>query len=207
MPGSLSVSTPSSHLPPKKILHSSGPTSPPQTPPPPLPPPYSHPPSASWTAAVHLRPRSPARPPGPRLAKSQHQSLTAHSDPLWSKTLRALWRFWATPTAILLLSGAQWWVRVVSVGEVTEVDAAGRVVAAGATAAPGCWSWWRMCRVIWTWQHSATRSSSTSTSWLLQTVTHCSWYEWNGLWVTLFKILTGLTDQAGQEEVRHKTGQ
>lgn len=174
MPGSLSASTPSSHLPPKKtLLHSSSePTSPPQTSPSPPPPLSSHPPSASWTATTSHHPQPPARHLAPLLAKSQPPSSTAHSDPSLSKTPKAPWHSWVTLTVRLSLSGAQSWVRV---GEATEAGAAGRVVAAGATAAPGCWSWWRKCQVIWMWQHSATKSSYTSTSWSLQTATRCSW--------------------------------
>lgn len=89
MPGLLNASIPFSHLCPKKVLHSSEPTSPPLTLALPVPPPSSHLPSATWTTAVHPQLQSPARPLVPQLAKSQRQSLTAHSDPLWLKTQRA----------------------------------------------------------------------------------------------------------------------
>lgn len=167
MAGLLSASTPSSHLPLKTILYTSEPTNFPQTQHPRLPPAFFRPPSASWTTVALPWPQTLVWPPSHRLARSRHPSLTAHSDPSWLKTRRALWRFWVRQTTKLSLSGGvQWWVSVVSVGE---------VVAAALTAAQGCWSWWRTCQVTWMWQHSAIRSFSTSMSWWPRTATRCSW--------------------------------
>lgn len=165
MPGLLNVSTPSSLQLPKKILHNSEFTSPPQSSAISLPPLSSHRLLPSWTTAVPPQPRSPAQLLGRPLAKSLRQSLIGRSDPSWSKTLRAPSRSWATLSERLFLSWALWWARVGSLVKVI----------LGVTAAPGCWSWLRKCLAIWMCPLSVIRSSCTSMSWLLLIATHCFW--------------------------------